>query len=195
MTARVDPALEPGKVYRTRDLKPWTGNPTRLAKRLVRDGQLRQMAQGLFYAPQQSRFGLVPPEDTEMLRAFLGSDDFVITGPQKWNVLGLGSTAVYPVTLVYNTKRSGDFHLGGRRYRLRRVRFPRAPEPEWYVVDLMEHHEMAGVSLSQVEKRLVAALSGHRFDSEKLRQAARSFATSETQNRIERAIQRAAALT
>ncbi len=194
MTARIDPDLQPGKVYRTQDFKSWTGNPTRLAKRLVRDGQLRRMAQGLFYAPQLSRFGPVPPEDSEILRGFLGSDDFVITGPQKWNALGLGSTAVYPVTLVYNTKRSGDFLLGRRRFRLRRVRFPRTPEPEWYVVDLLEHHEMAGVSLSRVEERLITALDGHRFDPEMLRQTARSFATSETQDRIERAIRSAAAL-
>ena len=75
-----------------------------------------------------------------------------------------------------------------RRSRLRRARFPRAPEPEWYVVDLLKHHEMAGVSQAEVEERLVVALAGNSFDPDKLRRMARGFATSKTRELIERAI-------
>ena len=139
MPAPAQPRLEPGRVYRTRDLTTWGANPTRLARRLVREGRLRSLAQGLFYAPKSSRFGPVPPEDEEILRAFLGSDEFVLTGPPYWNALGLGTTAAFPVVLVYNTRRSGEFAFGHRRYRLRRVRFPRRPSAEWYVIDLLEH--------------------------------------------------------
>lgn len=63
--------LEPGHVYRTRDLSQWTSNPARLARRLVERAQLRQLAQGLFVHPRQSRFGTVPPADEEVMRAFL----------------------------------------------------------------------------------------------------------------------------
>ena len=45
------------------------------------------------------------------------------TGSEHWNALGLGTTAVFPAKLVYNTKRSGEFTLGGRRFLLRRVGF------------------------------------------------------------------------
>src|SRR5204862_2670747 len=135
-------------VYRTRELSAWGANPTRLAKRLLREGQLRQLAHGLFYSPQTSRFGPVPPDDVAILRAFLGDDAFVITGPPRWNALGLGATALFSATLVYNEKRSGEFRLGGRRFLLRRVRFPKVPPPEWFVIDLIEQHDAAGSALS-----------------------------------------------
>jgi hypothetical protein len=55
------------------------------------------------------------------MRAFLDGGPFVFTSPERWNALGLGSTAVFAAPLVYNTKRSGAFELGGRRFVLRRV--------------------------------------------------------------------------
>jgi hypothetical protein len=55
---------------------------------------------------------------------------------------------MFAVTLVYNTRRSGEFQLGGRRFLLRRVYFPEKPTAEWFIVDLLQHHDMAGVGLS-----------------------------------------------
>ena len=192
MPAKAQPRLEPGKVYRTRDLRPWGANPTRLARRLVEEGELRPLAHGLFYRPKHSRFGPVPPEDAEVVRGFLGSEDFVLTGPPYWNALGLGAQALFPVVLAYNRERSGEFRLGGRRYQLRRVRFPSSPDREWYAVDLLEHHRMVGVSASRLESGLVVGLREHRFDPETLRRRAREFATKKTQERVERAIVAAA---
>src|SRR3990170_8802520 len=83
-------------------------------------------AHGLFVHPRRGRFGVVPPSDEELLRAFLCGAPFVLTGPDRWNALGLGTTAVFAAPLVYNTKRSGTFELGGRRFVLRRVAFPGA---------------------------------------------------------------------
>ncbi|MEK7667432.1 MAG: hypothetical protein AAB409_02165 [Gemmatimonadota bacterium] len=111
-------------------------NATRLAKRL---------AHGLLYAPDPA-LGPALPTDEEILRGFLGSNDFVITGPPRWNALRLGTTAVFAVTLVYNRKRSGEFRLGGRRFQLRRVCYPRRPSAEWFVVDLVERCLAAGAS-------------------------------------------------
>ena len=91
-------------MYRTRELGQWSANAPRLAQRLVRDGQLVQLAHGLFAAPKRSRFGDVPPTDEALLRAFLGGEPFVFTGPERWNALGLGTTAVFATPLVYNTK-------------------------------------------------------------------------------------------
>ena len=88
--------LEPGRVYRTRDLATWSANPPRLAKRLVDQGELVPLAHGLFARPKQSRFGPVPPLDEEIMRAFLDGGAFVFTGPERWNALGLGTTACSP---------------------------------------------------------------------------------------------------
>ena len=188
MPAPAQPRLEPGRVYRTRDLGAWGANPTRLAHRLIREGRLRSLAQGLFYAPKSSRFGPVPPEDVEILRAFLGTDDFVPTGPTYWNALGLGATAVFPKVLVYNTKRSGEFTFGRRRFQLRRVRFPRRPTPEWYVIDLLEHHEMAGMSRRRLAAALAEAIRQGRFDRTALRRMADEYASRKNKDLVASAI-------
>jgi hypothetical protein len=181
------PRLTPGRVYRTREFVKWTANPTRLAKRLVASGVLQPLAQGLFLHPRMSRFGAVPPSDDEVMRAFLEDAPFQFTGPDQWNALGLGTTAVFPTRLVYNTKRSGEFDLGGRKFLLRRVAFPKHPHPEWFVIDLLEHHEMAGVSLDTVKEALVRALEARRFDADELRAAARGYGSRSTQSLVEEA--------
>ena len=185
------PDLEPGKAYRTRELRRFGANPARLARRLVREGKLQQAAHGLFYAPVTSRFGQAPPSEEEILRGFLGSSPFVITGPPKWNALGLGATAMFASTLAYNQRRTGEFTFDGRRFLLRRVYFPERPTPEWYVVDLLQHHGMAGASLTELEDRLVASLREGRWERERLRAMAEQYGTKATLGLVERALREA----
>jgi hypothetical protein len=180
MSAAAQPEMEAGRVYRTRELRRWSANPTRLAKRLVREGKLRQAAHGLFYAPVPSRFGPAPPDVTEILRGFFGGSAFLISGPSTWNALGLGSTSVFAATLVYNTQRTGEFTFDRRRYLLRRVLFPRNPSAEYFVVDLLQHHAMAGVSLADLERGLVATLKEGRWGREVLLEMAQLYGTRAT---------------
>ena len=177
MTLPAQPRLESGRVYRTHDLARWSANAPRLAKRLVKEGELVPLARGLFAHPKHSRFGAVPSRDDELLRAFLGDTAFVVTGPEKWNALGLGSTAVFAMPLVYNTKRSGTFKLGGRSFRLRRVAFPAKATPEWFVVDLFENAASAGVSRDALSAALSRALKAKRFNSQVLSDMSERFAT------------------
>ncbi len=188
MSQAVQPQFEPGRAYRTRDLRRWSANPTRLARRLVDEGKLREAAHGLYYAPVATRFGLAPASDEELLRAFLGSERFLVTGPPYWNALGLGSTAMFAVKLVYNHQRTGEFELDGRRFLLRRVYFPERPTAEWFIVDLLEHHEMAGAALSELRSGLVAKLRGGCWDGERLREMAREYGTRATQALVEEAL-------
>ena len=191
MTLPAQTQLEPGRVYRTRELRKWSANPTRLAARLVLEGKLRRAAQGLFYAPVQGRFGEAPPSTSELLRAFLEGSPFVISGPPKWNALGLGSTAMFGSTLVYNTKRSGEFTFDGRTFLLRRVAFPEEPCPEYFVVDLIEHHAMAGVPLSTLERRLTGTLRTSGWDMDRLLAMADRFGTKATLALVKRCIEEA----
>ena len=180
MSAAAQPPLQPGRVYRTRELAQWGKNPTRLAQRLVQEGKLREAAHGLYYAPMPSRFGPAPTSDHELLRGFLGPEPFVITGPARWNALGLGSTAMFAQTLVYNTRRSAQVLLDGRCFWLRRVRFPDQPSAEWFIVDLLEHHEMAGASLEELAAALRQTLRAGRWDKERLAQMAHDYASKPT---------------
>lgn len=193
MPAPSHPDLQPGRVYRTRDLAPWGANAPRLAKRLVREGALVPLAHGLFAHPKRSRFGTVPPADEELMRAFLDGAPFVFTGPDRWNELGLGTTALFAAPLVYNTKRSGRFELGGRRFVLRRVAFPERPPREWYAVDLLEHADEAGASRSEVAAALARAVGRGSFDGEQLRAMAQRYGTKATQAVVESALRSGAA--
>jgi hypothetical protein len=188
MTAAAQPQLQPGRAYRTRDLRPWSANPTRLARRLVRDGRLFEAAHGLYYAPTPSRFGPLPATDAELLRALLGGAPFLVTGPPAWNALGLGSTAMFACTLVYNPRRTGELVLDGRPFLLRRVAFPAEPSPEWFVVDLLQHHAMAGAALSELRAGLVATLRQGRWDRARLREMARAYGRRETVAVVEEAL-------
>ena len=176
-----NPTFKPGQVLRTEDLRQWSANPSRLGKRLVQEGKLEFLKQGLYVAPRSSKFGKVPPDSQALLRSFLKYSPYLETGPKAWNALGLGSTSVFTGALVYNTKRSGRFTLAGKAFDLRRVRFPASPTPEWFVVDLMEHHDQAGISLETLESRLAAAMRNRRFDPEKLLAMAKEFGTHRTQ--------------
>ncbi len=182
--ATTHPMLKTGRVYRTRDLSRWTANPTRLARRLVDEGRFKPLAHGLFVYPKQGRFGAVPPTDEEIMRAFLDGMPFVLTGPDRWNSLGLGTSATFAAQLVYNTKRSGEFTLGGRRFLLRRVAFPKHRSPEWFVVDLLQHAEQAAADRDDLTAALANAVRRGRFNPDGLRAMATEYGSRDTQARV-----------
>ncbi len=175
------PELEPNRVYRTKQFARWSKNPARLVHRLVQEGQLHELAHGLYYAPTKSRFGMVPPSQDALLRAFLETDDYVVTGPPAWNALGLGATAMFALTLVYNKKRSGEFALGGQKFLLRRVAYPARPTAEWLAIDLIENQAMAGVGPDAIAAALTKAVAEGRFDPRVLTAMAEAFGTKATQ--------------
>ncbi|MDB5764268.1 MAG: hypothetical protein JWQ21_3263 [Herminiimonas sp.] len=63
--------LHPGRVYRREDLTAWSRSIDRDLQQLVGGGFLQKLAQGLYYAPKQSNFGDMPPDDEEVVGAFL----------------------------------------------------------------------------------------------------------------------------
>jgi hypothetical protein len=150
----------------------------------VRDRELVPLGRGLFFHPKTGRFGQVPPGDEELLRGFLGRTPYVVSGPEAWNALGLGTTAVFVAPLVYNQKRSGLFVLGGRPFDLHRRAFPRSPAPEWFVVDLFENADQAGASRTELTSALARALTRRAFDRQHLREMAERFGTKATQRAI-----------
>lgn len=191
MPAPATPSLIPGRAYRTADFRRYGKNPARLAQRLVATGTLQQVARGLYVRPLPSKWGPVPTTEHELMRAFLDGSPFVITGPPIWNALGLGSTALFATTLVYNHKRTGEIVLDGRRFLLRRVAFPRHPTAEYFVVDLLLHHDMAGVDLATLEVGLTSALHAGRFQPLVLRATAAQYGTRAIVDLVDRALRRA----
>lgn len=193
MPAPADVRLTPGQVLRTAALRQWGENPTRLAQRLEREGRVQRLGHGLLYVPRATKFGVVPPSEEALLDAFLDGTPHLVTGPVRWNALGLGSTALHVHPLVYNTKRTGTFTIAGRTFELRRVAFPREVTVEWFVIDLLRHADTVGLDPSDVARHLVAALSRQRFDRQRLLYMADQFGTRTEQAMVRRAVREASA--
>ena len=132
--------LKPGQVYRRGDLEQWSKAVDRHLKQLVQEGVLQKMAQGVYYCPAQASFGHVPPEDEKLVRAFLKSDEFLLTSPNLYNSLGVGTTQLYNMRIVYNHKRHGRFLLGGKVFNFRlKHKFPKELSEEFLLVDLLNN--------------------------------------------------------
>lgn len=180
--------LTPGRVFRTRDLAAWSSNPTRLLKQWVDAGTCLRLKSGLYAIPKATEFGMAPPTSDDLLARFLDGDPFVVTGPPVWNALRLGGTQLFALPLVYNRKRSGVFRLGGRAFRLRRVRFPEPTCPEWFAIDLLENLGPMCLDAAEAEAHLTARLRDGAFSGERLRQMSEEFGTKATQALVRRAI-------
>ena len=116
---KVRRALRAGHVYRREDLLGISNAVDRHLSELVADGALTRLAQGLYYAPKQSAFGIVPAADQKLVNAFLRDKDFLIFSPSSYNSLGLGTTQLYNKTFVYNHKRHGVFSFENRSFDFR----------------------------------------------------------------------------
>lgn len=98
------------------------------------------MSQGLYYYPSKASFGEVPPEDEKLVTAFLKSEDFLLTSPNLYNSLSVGTTQLYNTCVVYNHKRHGRFELGGKVFDFRlKHKFPKELSEDFLLVDLLNN--------------------------------------------------------
>ncbi|MCB9978543.1 MAG: hypothetical protein H6862_02900 [Rhodospirillales bacterium] len=150
--------LREGRVYRRADLEPWSNAIDRHLLQLQEEGVLVKLSGGLYYCPKMTAFGAAPAEDERLVEAFLKDRRFLLTSPNLYNALGLGTTQLYNETLVYNHKRHGRFTLGGRTFRFAmKPHFPAKPTPEFLLVDvvnnLVQLAEDREKVLKQVERK------------------------------------------
>jgi hypothetical protein len=130
--------LRPGRVYRREDFLRWSNSVDRHLKALSDSGVLKKLRTGLYYCPRKFEFGEAPAEEHALVEAFLRSNRFVVTSPNAYNQLGLGTTQLYNKRVVYNQKRHGTFNLGGRTYEFqRRMNVPKTLTQEFLLVDLV----------------------------------------------------------
>lgn len=153
--------LRPGGVYRRADLEKWSNAVDRHLQRLLEEGLLTRLSGGLYYCPKKTAFGNAPADDETLVRAFLKGGRFLLTSPNAYNALGVGTTQLYNLTIVYNRKRHGRFTLGGRVFHFRKKPdFPSSLTPEFLLVDLVnnlrELPEDRNKVLENVEKRAAA---------------------------------------
>jgi hypothetical protein len=175
--------LQAGHVYRREELARLSTAVDRHLRELVAAGKLRKLAQGLYHAPKQSRFGPLPPSDEQVVGGFLRDKDFLVFSPSAYNAVGLGTTQLYNRTLVYNHKRHGIFRLGNRQFDFRmKPRFPKKLTPEFLFVDLLNNLEELAEDHDTVLRQARGKLPS--FDPVRLRRAADSFGSVATRKRL-----------
>lgn len=129
--------LKPGEVYRRADLKNWSNSVDRHLQILVKDGTLEKLSGGLYYVPKQTAFGKAPADENDLISTFLKDSRFLITSPNQYNALGVGTTQLYNIRRVYNRKRHGVFILGNRKFHfVMKPYVPAAITKEFLLVDL-----------------------------------------------------------
>jgi hypothetical protein len=134
--------MEEGRVYRTHELRSYSNNLARDLSKLIKTGEVVKAAAGLYYRPKQSRFGQLPVDQKELVRAFLGTDNFLMLSLNSYNQLGVGLTQMYNELVVYNHKRHGKFKLDGLNYSFRvRPDFPAKLSKEFLLVDALNNRD------------------------------------------------------
>ncbi|UVT16302.1 MAG: hypothetical protein H8K04_01680 [Nitrospira sp.] len=172
--------LRAGKTYRRAELAQWSKSLDRHLKFLVDEGSLKKLRTSLYYCPKQSVFGEVPASDHDLVRTFLKDDRFLLTSPNTYNVLGLGTTQLYNRRVVYNHKRHGEFELGGQTYDFRRKHhFPKKNvTEEFLLVDMMNNlNELAE---DQGELRARTREKAQSMNPVRLKRAVLQFAGAST---------------
>lgn len=169
--------LRPGQVYRRKDLARWSNAVDRHVRTLVDDGRLEKVGAGLYMSPRRTRFGNAPARREKLVETFLGDDRFLMVSPNAFNGLGLGTTQLYNVPVVYNRKRHGRFRLDGRLYDFRmRPTVPTKLSEELLLVDLLHNADRLAEDKDLV---LPKALSrARRMDRTRLAKAVRDFGSA-----------------
>ena len=176
--------LRPGRVYRREEFLQWSNAVDRHLKTLTGEGVLKKLRTGLYYCPRKFEFGEAPAEEHALVQAFLRSDRFVVTSPNVFNQLGLGTTQLYNKRVVYNQKRHGTFDLGGRTYVFhKRMNVPKRLTLEFLLVDLVNELD----NLAEDSEALMARVRAKaaEMDHRRLSRAVSLFGNYSTQKKFQ----------
>lgn len=171
--------IKQGEVYRRSDLEYYSTAIDRHLAQLTKDGTLIKLHQGLYYAPKQSKFGAVPPDDRQVVERFLKDEDFLLVSPNSFNSLGLGLTQLYNTTWVYNHKRKGEFKLNGKTFAFKlKSSFPKYISREYLLVDLLNNLDNLAEDQTQALVKLPNNVRS--FNTDALMKATQQYGTGKT---------------
>ena len=172
--------LKQGQVYRRADMEHLSKSPDRHLAALVKEGTLQKLSPGLYYYPKETVFGKTPPEETKLVQSFLKDNRFLMTSPNTYNSLGVGTTQLYNQRTVYNHKRHGEFKLGNRNFSFRmKHHFPTKLTEEFLLVDLVNNLDMLAEDKSAVLEKVRQKATS--MDTRKLARAVSKYGNARTQ--------------
>lgn len=177
--------LKQGQVYRREELSEWSNAVDRHLDKLVEEGVLEKLSQGLYYVPKTSAFGKVPPDENVLVRGFLKDDRFLLVSPNSYNSLGVGTTQLYNKKIVYNHKRHGTFRLGNREFEFqRKYDFPSKITEEFLLVDLVNNLDVLAEDHEEILNRVLAKAS--QLPTRKFKQAIIKYGSVKTKKLFKR---------
>jgi hypothetical protein len=148
-------SLKRGEVYRRNELIKWSNAVDRHLDILVDEGTLQKLSRGVYYYPKETVFGKTPPDEQVLIRSFLKDNNFILTSPNDYNQLGVGTTQLYNQRIVYNHKRHGEFKIGGRKFSFRlKPRFPKKITREFLLVDLVNNLKTIAEDSNRILKNI-----------------------------------------
>ena len=101
-----------GRLFRYEDLPIEPSEYEAAAKamgRYVSTGTLKRVSKGVFYKPEQTIFGLMPPSDEDIIRQYIFKNGYrtaYITGTGLYNRMGLTTQVPFVYVLATKTRRS-----------------------------------------------------------------------------------------
>ena len=184
---QIKASLEPGKVYRRANFTKMSSNVDRNLARLLDSGDLKRLSKGLYTVPKKTVFGNAMPDEYSLLKNFLNDDHFVVFSPSQFNTLGLGTTQLYNLNVVFNRKRVGEFTLGGRTYYFHRWReAPKELTTEFLVVQMLNRLNTLAEDKNQILDSLGKKMCN--YNLKKLTYNAEHYGTLSTQKLLKELI-------
>ena len=172
--------LRPGQVYRRAQLAEFSSAVDRHLKQLVELGELQKLKAGVYYRPQKSSFGDVPPNENKLVEAFLKDSDFLVVSLNAYNSMGVGTTQLYNEKLVYNHKRDGRMKLNGQQYYfLKSRKFPKQMSDEFMLVDLVNNLGLLAENKTKLKKHVMHKIFS--MNGPKVMRAAKAYGKVRTQ--------------
>ena len=179
--------LKQGQVYRREELSEWSNAVDRHLDKLVEEGVLEKLSQGLYYVPKTSAFGKVPPDENVLVRGFLKDDRFLLVSPNSYNSLGVGTTQLYNKKVVYNHKRHGTFRIGNREFEFqRKYDFPSKITEEFLLVDLVNNLDTLAEDQEEILNKVLVKAS--LLSAQKLKQAVERYGSVRTKKLFKKAL-------
>ncbi len=171
--------LKPGEVYRRSELANWSKSVDRHLDELVQEGTLQKLSQGMYYFPKETVFGKTPPDENVLVQSFLKDHRFLLTSPNAYNSLGVGTTQLYNVRTVYNHKRHGEFKLGNQTFDFRvKPHFPKKVTDDFLLVDLVNNLEELAEDKVEVLKKVSAKVQ--LMDKKKMKHSVAEYGSVKT---------------
>jgi hypothetical protein len=133
----------------------------------------------LYYFPKESAFGKTPPDENRLVESFLKDSRFLLTSPNAYNSLGVGTTQLYNIRNVYNHKRHGEFKLGNKTFHFQiKPHFPKKVTPEFLLVDLVNNLHTLAEDSNAVMKKVTEKVAA--MDKKKLKHSVTEYGNVKT---------------